>query len=124
MISDYFKDIELRIRASEVVADKKIDLLEFSSSEGMIRGRLLLVDGSVLEFMEYLKGGSRLKYRFHLMDKAGEMIFRYDDAPHHHTSTFPHHKHAPDGIVGSAERGLLDILEEVETLLLAVEQDY
>ena len=124
MISDYFKDIELLIRASEVVADKKIDFLEFSSSEGMVRGRLLLVDGSVLEFMEYLKGGSRLKYRFHLMDKAGEMIFRYDDAPHHHTSTFPHHKHAPDGIVGSAERGLLDILEEVETLLLIVEQDY
>lgn len=124
MISDYFKDIELLIRASEVVADKKIDFLEFSSSEGMVRGRLLLVDGSVLEFMEYLKGGSRLKYRFHLMDKAGEMIFRYDDAPHHHTSTFPHHKHAPDGILGSAERGLLDILEEVETLLLIVEQDY
>lgn len=124
MISDYFKDIELRIRASEVVADKKIDLLEFSSSEGMIRGRLLLVDGSVLEFMEYLRGGSRLKYRFHLMDKAGEMIFRYDDAPHHHTSTFPHHKHAPDGIVGSKERCLLDILDEVESLLLYGEQDY
>ena len=123
MISDYFKDIELRIRASQVVADKKIDLLEFSSSEGMARGRLLLVDGSVLEFMEYLKGGSRLKYRFHLMDNARGMIFRYDDAPHHHTSTFPHHKHAPDGIVGSVERSLLDILDEVETLFLEDELD-
>jgi hypothetical protein len=123
VISDYFKDIELRIRASQVVADKKIDLLEFSSSEGMARGRLLLVDGSVLEFMEYLKGGSRLKYRFHLMDNAREMIFRYDDAPHHHTSTFPHHKHAPDGIVGSVERSLLDILDEVETLFLEDELD-
>jgi hypothetical protein len=58
------------------------------------------------------------------MDKAGEMISRYDDAPHHHTSIFPHHKHSPDGIVGSKERGLLDILDEVESLLLYGEQDY
>jgi hypothetical protein len=40
----------------------------------MLRGRLLLVDGSVLEFMEYLQGEARLKFRFHLMSKQGKTI--------------------------------------------------
>jgi hypothetical protein len=88
----------------------------------MIRGRLLLVDGSVLEFMEYLKEKSRLKYRFHLMDNRGEMIFRYDNAPHHNTSTFPHHKHTPNGIVEAGAQSFLCILDEVEMLFMSVER--
>ncbi|WP_461459310.1 toxin-antitoxin system TumE family protein [Methanothrix sp.] len=46
----------------------------------------------------------RLKYRFHLIDKNGEMVFRYDNAPHHDNSTFPHHKHHADCVVESEER--------------------
>jgi hypothetical protein len=60
--------------------------------------------------MEYLQGVARLKYRFHLMDKRGEIRFRYDNAPHHNISTFPHHKHTPDWIVEVSERSFLDVL--------------
>jgi len=84
----------------------------------MLRGRLLFIDGSVLEFMEYLQGEARLKYRFHLMNRQGEILFRYDNAPHHDLSTFPHHKHIPNGIVESKEKGILDILDEVEMLVV------
>jgi len=84
----------------------------------MLRGRLLLVDGSVLEFMEYLQGEKRLKYRFHLMSKQGNMIFRYDNAPHHNVTTFPHHKHLADSIDESREIGILEVLDEVERLML------
>ena len=110
MISDYFREVELRLEGAEIITDKSIDLREFDALEGMLRGRLLFVDGSVLEFMEYLHGDRRLKYRFHLMDKQGEIVFRYDNAPHHDVSTFPHHKHLVDGVVESEEKGLLDIL--------------
>lgn len=121
LISDYFEEVELRLKeSSAVVADKEIDFREFSSSEGMLRGRLLLVDGSILEFMEYLQGEARLKYRFHLMDKRGEIRFRYDNAPHHNISTFPHHKHTPNGIVEAGERSFLDVLDEVEMLVMDV----
>ncbi len=118
MISDYFKEIDLRLSNSSIVADKVADFREFSSEEGMLRGRLLFIDGSVLEFMEYLQGEARLKYRFHLMNRQGEILFRYDNAPHHDLSTFPHHKHIPNGIVESKEKGILDILDEVEMLVV------
>lgn len=114
MISDYFRKVELRIRDAKVIADKNVDFREFSSLEGMLIGRLLFVDGSLLEFMEYLHGETRLKYRFHLMDKEGKMVFRYDDAPHHEIATFPHHKHLPGRVTESDEKSILDVLDEVE----------
>jgi hypothetical protein len=59
----------------------------------------------------------RLKYRFHLIDKYGEMVFRYDNAPHHDIATFPHHKHIRSTIAELKEEGLLDVLSEVEVLI-------
>ena len=64
MISGYFREVELRLKNAEIIADKSIDLREFSATEGMLSGRLLFVDGSMLEFMEYLQEENRLKYRF------------------------------------------------------------
>jgi hypothetical protein len=68
LISEYFREVELRIKNTEIITDKSVDLREFSATEGMLRGRLLFIDGSMLEFMEYLQEETRLKYRFHLMD--------------------------------------------------------
>jgi hypothetical protein len=82
LISEYFREVELRLKDTEIITDKSIDIREFSATEGMLRGRLLFVDGAILEFMEYLQEENRLKYRFHLMDKQGNIVFRYDNAPH------------------------------------------
>jgi len=75
----------------------------------MLRGRLLFANGFMLEFMEYLHEGK--------MDRKGEMIFRCDNAPHHSIATFPYHKHLPFAITESEERGILDVLSEVEVLI-------
>ncbi len=121
MISDYFKEVERRIEETKIIAERDIDYKEFGSDEGMIRGKLLFITGYVLEFMEYVCiGEERLKYRFHLMDKDGEMIFRYDNAPHHEISTFPHHKHLLEGIKESKEKGIIEVLKEVEMLMLKI----
>ena len=101
-----------------LVADKILDYKEFSPDEGMLRGRLLFIDGSVLEFVEYLSREERLKYRFHLMDKDGEMIFRYDNAPHYDLSTSLHHKHLPEGIEKSEGKGIVEVLNEIEIHML------
>jgi hypothetical protein len=55
-----------------------------------------------------------------LMDKDGEMIFRYDNAPHHEVSTFPYHKHLPEGVKESKEKGIIEVLKEVEMLMLKI----
>jgi hypothetical protein len=118
LISEYFREVELRIKNTEIITDKSVDLREFSATEGMLRGRLLFIDGSMLEFMEYLQEETRLKYRFHLMDNQGGTVFRYDNAPHHReVSSFPHHKHLPNNVIESDDKGIMDVLDEVEILM-------
>ena len=120
MISVYFREVARRLEETTIIVDSKIDYKEFSSEEGMIRGTLLFITGYVLEFMEYVQEDERLKYRFHLMDPAGNLVFRYDNAPHYHLSTFPHHKHLPKGVTESREQRLLDVLREIELLVLRI----
>ena len=121
MISDYFKEVERRIKETKIIAEREIDYKEFGSDESMIRGKLLFINGYVLEFMEYVSiGVERPKYRFNLMDKDGKMIFRYDNAPHHGVSTFPHHKHLPEGIKESKEKGINEVLKEIEMLVVGL----
>ena len=120
MISAYFREVARRLEETAIIVDSKIDYKEFSSDEGMIRGTLLFITGYVLEFMEYVQKDEQLKYRFHLMDAEGNLIFRYDNAPHYRISTFPHHKHLPNGVIESRERGLLDVLREIELLMLRI----
>ncbi len=118
ILDDYFNQIEDRIREMKIIVDKSLDFKIFDYDEGMIRGKIILLNGYVLEFMEYIKGERRPKYRFHLMDEKGNLVFRYDNAPHCKVPTFPHHKHTPKGIECSNEMGLLDVLNEVEKLIL------
>ncbi|HHW45094.1 hypothetical protein GFC01_11895 [Desulfofundulus thermobenzoicus] len=120
MILTYFRRVERRIANIKIISDKKIDFKEIDSDEGLIRGTIVFINGYILEFMEYIEHGKRLKYRFHLMDKERKMIFRFDNAPHYRNLTFPHHKHTPDGVVESKEMGIIEVLKEIETLILMV----
>ena len=54
MIYDYYKKIEARTSELGIIAEKAIEFREFDIEEGFIRGRILFIDGSVLEFLEYL----------------------------------------------------------------------
>jgi hypothetical protein len=120
VVADYFKTIEQLLGDSKLIVDKTVDFKEFSSDEGMARGRLLFLGGYILTFMEYIQiGKERPKYRFNLSDGKGDMIFRYDNAAHHkEISTFPHHKHVGTEIKRSKEIGLAEVLSEIESIIL------
>jgi hypothetical protein len=48
------------------------------------------------------------------MNQNQEMVFRYDNAPHHiEVATFPHHKHEAEMIKSSIEPTLYDVLIEI-----------
>jgi hypothetical protein len=70
--------------------------------KGYIRARLTLVDGSFLEFSEYIEQGSENEieitdYSYHWMHKDGKMIRRWDNTRHHpHLENFPHHIHTSE----------------------------
>lgn len=56
------------------------------------------------------------------MNSENEMQFRYDNTKHHpNISTFPHHKHTPNGIVESKEPEISDVLSEIESAVIKSE---
>ncbi len=94
-----------------------------SSKIASLSGFVVFSGGYILEFDEIIKqiGNEieRLKYRYHVMDKDKQLVFRYDNVNHHpEISTHPHHKHLPDSIVKSSAPNLIEIIEEVETLII------
>jgi len=117
LISDHFQLIEKKTSEMSIIADKSIEFREFDIDEGLLKGEIVFIDGSALEFLEYLKGNRPLKYRFHYMDDKGALVFRYDNAPHHKVSTFPHHKHLPTSIIASHPLGLIDVIDEIEKMV-------
>jgi len=53
------------------------------------------------------------------MNNVGQMLFRYDNSPHHREiDTHPHHKHTLDKIVSSKMPALKDILNEISAIII------
>ena len=72
--------------------------------------KITLKNKSLLFTKEYVSEKER-NYSYHWQDFFGNLIIRWDNAPHHkHIKTFPHHKHIKDLIAESAEMGLPDVL--------------
>jgi hypothetical protein len=88
-----------------------------------LRGGLRFIDSSVLEIALFTTETPHSididKYRFQYMSADGQMIFRYDNAPHHpETTSFPHHKHIPDKVVPSSMPSIRNLLNEISTIIL------
>ena len=63
--------------------DTKIEIRP--SKQAVIKARILLVDGSVLQVREYIDAKyktEKISYAYHCQDKSGKLIFRYDNARH------------------------------------------
>lgn len=81
-------------------------------------GRIVFYNGSILEFTESITP-DRFKYRYHYMDTEGNLIFRYDNVPHHREiATFPDHKHYPDTVVESEPVDLRQVIEEIISIIV------
>jgi hypothetical protein len=88
-----------------------------------LRGGLRFIDSSILEIAlfasESPSGIDVDKYRFQYMSADGQMIFRYDNAPHHPGMTsFPHHKHTSHKAMPSSMPDLKDLLNEISAMIL------
>lgn len=91
---DHFSEIQSLIRSSIFVENVDVEYDVKSRSIGIVHGMLGLIDGSTLQFMELINIKRdkviHLKYRFHLMNVNDEMVFRYDNSPHHpEITTYP-----------------------------------
>jgi len=95
---------------------------------GMIEGRLRFWDNSLLEFTEAIAMHNMIlaktRYAYHYQNDKEQLIFRYDNAPHHPAiKTFPHHKHVVnlvnqlETIEPATAPHLNDVLREIDQFL-------
>ena len=117
----YFKKVKNRIAKLEWLIERVSIDTEYDedAGAGIIGGRITFKDGSIFHFKEVLLAKSR-HYRFHYMDEMNKLISRWDTAPHYKDlKTFPYHVHMPDGVRESKRVTLLDILDKIETIVVA-----
>jgi hypothetical protein len=80
-------------------------------------------DGSYLSIVEQLepidrRDFNRVNYKFHYQDATGNLIFRYDNAPHYpQLSTFPAHKHVGKSVIEAEPPDLNDVLTEIDGMI-------
>ena len=120
----FIEDIEKTISASAIILSSNIQKFFGPNNETVyLKGTLILIDSSILEISIFASKSHNAvlieKYRFHFRDKHGQMIFRYDNAPHHHEiPSYPHHKHIESCITASSSPNLKNVLNEISTIIL------
>lgn len=124
IIQQYFDKVEAWIIQSPVVVSYQILRREIAPSDGKLRVKLVLTDGSLAELFEYVaeSGGHicLLKYSFHWQDTQGKLKRRWDNAPHHpNLLNFPHHIHDENDLVHEVLEtpDVFFVIEEIEKML-------
>ena len=125
-INEYFIHIRQQLSifpyiiSSEIIEDIR------TSSEGFIKALIILIDGSILSFREYvsteIEPPIKFTYSYHYY-KNQNLIFRYDNAPHHkEISSFPPHKHLANESVISCLPPTIDmVLTEIKDYIHPLE---
>lgn len=119
--SEYFDHLVDLIIQSRLVSDIEEARRIEAATHGSFTARLRFHDTSLLEFLEFIAVAegkiSKTKYRYHYQ-RGEQVVFRYDNAPHHpNVETHPHHKHMGDEVLATQEPTLESVLKEIATLL-------
>jgi hypothetical protein len=122
-IEEYFQQIQNIIATCRVIQASNATYDKRGTHEGLIRGEIYFVDGSVLHFREAVDTElmiDRLMYVYQYMTATKALIFRYDNTGHHkrlNLPTYPHHKHegGEENVIASSAPELAAILREVES---------
>ncbi len=117
--------MQAAIAACRVLQTSSVTYEKRGTSEGLIRGELFFVDGSVLHFREVVDvevTADRLMYTYHYMTATKTLIFRYDNTGHHRKlslPTYPHHKHVENegNVIAAPACDLLTVLREVASVV-------
>lgn len=125
-IVEYLDAIKECLLTTPVVSGFHVVRERDTLTDGHLRARLSLADGSQLEFSEYVQRSTEgqinvVTYSYHWTDAHGDLIRRWDNTPHFpDLPGFPHHIH--DGRTGTVcsgqPIGIFVVLEEITRLLI------
>ena len=125
LIENYFERIRTLLKNSPIIKNFEFETEKRTENLGLIRGNVTFIDESRLyirEFVEIEISIDRGKYSYQYINQNGDLIFRYDNAPHHqklNLPSFPHHKHErhEDRIVTSKAPFLEEVFQEIEQII-------
>ncbi len=123
-IDDYFAAIERGLSNNPQISKIHDPLLLTSDDyNGLIRCRVTFWDGSTLNIYEVVSTELgypvRINYSYTYLS-GDQLIFRYDNAPHHpEIVTHPHHKHIglKDRLAPADQPSISQIIAEVEMII-------
>lgn len=122
---DYFVSVESRLIASPAVKSFYVLREETLGNAGFYRFRAVLTDYSELTLFEYFTIQAGLvvieKYSFHWQRPNGDLIRRWDNAPHHRQlATAPNHLHegSETNVLAHAAVDAAFVINEIERILL------
>jgi hypothetical protein len=102
--------LDLLNKYDEIIKEYHITTFENVATSYRLKLNITFIDKSILYVKEYVFSNDERKYSYHWVSFSGELIYRWDNAPHwNNIKTFPHHKHTLTGTSESRET----ILEEV-----------
>ena len=123
-IAEYFESVKDRLLTDSVVVDFKFLKRVDRSNNGHLRVRIFFSDNSKMEFSEFIEqnteGEIRLvTYSYHWADTNGNLICRWDNAPHYpHLENFPHHIHVSETNITSGKPvNIFEVLDEVALII-------
>ena len=102
------------LKASKSIKTYTILDLKLGKTFYYIKIRAILINKDILHVREYVSTSENM-YSYHWQRDSGELVCRWDNAPHYtHLKTFPHHKHALKEVKESVDTTLEDILKRIE----------
>lgn len=122
-IGDYFTSIERSLRSNPlIIRVENFTCLASDDYNGLVRCRAHFWDGSFLDIYEVVttEPGYPLRVHYAYTYVRDQLIFRYDNAPHHpEVETHPHHKHVgiAEKVVSAPPPTLSAVLAEIEAYL-------
>jgi hypothetical protein len=123
-IKDYLNKLLAVIAESPFVETQKLSFEERPPNAAYITGSITFLDGSVLNFREFIviksERATFLKYTYHYSAKDNSLIFRYDNAldpKAKNLSNYPQHKHTSKELVSAQRPSFEEILKEISELL-------
>ena len=124
-LAEYLDSVKERLLIDTVVSSFQIVRERSTLTDGHLRARLTLTDGSLLEFSEYVQRSPNgqinvVTYSYHWTDAHGDLIRRWDNTPHFpDLAGFPHHIH--DGRTNTVSPGkpvsIFTVLDEMARIL-------
>jgi hypothetical protein len=120
-IEAYFTSVRALLESVAQVYVERYEEQILSENRGNLRVRLRFADQALLEISEavvFVAGAPQwLSYRYHYQDSSADLVFRYDNAPHHpEVPTHPEHKHVGHLVLATTHPSIEQVVQEIQAV--------